>query len=186
MIRVVGGTYRGKRLNVPDGDGVRPTTDRVREALFNVLAHRFDDPCRGARVLDLFAGAGSLGLEAVSRGAAELVSVEQNRKTAALIHQNSAGFDANLRVVEAGVAEFLAGSNHAPFDLVFMDPPYGRGLIATTLSLLTAKSWLSAPGLICVEQPKEAMEAIPDSYEVAFSRRYGRSTVTILRRRTAP
>jgi 16S rRNA (guanine966-N2)-methyltransferase len=128
-VRIIGGRHRGARLaGPPPGDGaVRPTTDRVRESLFNLLAHGLGDPVPGARVLDLFAGTGALGLEALSRGAEAAVFVEAARGAAGLVEANVArlGLGERARVVRRDATR-LGPNPGAAFDLVFLDPPYGR------------------------------------------------------------
>lgn len=173
--RIIAGRARGTRLEVPDGP-VRPTTDRVRESLFNVLSHRlggFD----GLRVLDLFAGAGTLGLEAASRGAAHVELVEHNAKVAAVLQRNAQRLDA--RIHRSTVAAALARPA-SPFDLVFLDPPYAQGLIAPTLQALVDGGWLAPEALVCVEHPADEVVAPPPPLEVDWTRRYGRTGITLL------
>jgi len=136
-MRIVGGTYRGRRLAGPRGLAIRPTSDRVREAIFDVLAGKV----AGASVLDLFAGTGALGLEALSRGAARAVFVDGGPRSLAVIRRNiqDLGLEQTARVIKAdlpGRPGRLSGES-GPFDLIFLDPPYGRNLIAPTLELMT-------------------------------------------------
>lgn len=177
-LRIVGGKHRGRKIRVPPG-AVRPTTDRVRESLFNILDHRFGRPCHGARVLDLFAGSGALGLEAASRGAASVVLIEQNPKTAATTRQNTKGF-ASTSVVNSPAERFLDGPPQ-PFDLVFLDPPYEAGLLAPTLAKLAVPGWLADDALVCVEHPAASDPAAP-GWTVAFERRFGATGITVLQR----
>jgi 16S rRNA (guanine966-N2)-methyltransferase len=186
MVRIVGGRYRGKQLSVPKGDGVRPTTDRVREALFNVLDHRFDRPYDGARVLDLFAGAGALGLEALSRGAAHVCFVERNREVAANLRKNLKTVREHVDIVERDAIQFLSGRCQTPFDFVFMDPPYDKELLAPCLEAVIAKGWLIPQGLVCVEQPSESGPVGISTYTELFARRYGRTTISLLSPRRTP
>jgi len=122
-VRIIGGAWRGRRVSFPDSPGLRPTPDRIRETLFNWLQHSVAN----ARCLDLFAGSGALGLEALSRGAAELVFVEQAVAVARMLREQLARLEASTRgqVAEMGVARFLR-TPAAPFDLVFLDPPFGE------------------------------------------------------------
>lgn len=189
MPRIVGGTARGRRLSVPRGDRVRPTSDKVREALFNVLRHRFGDPADSARVLDLFAGAGTLGLEALSRGAAEVVFVEADRRHGQVLRENLAvvakGCPGRATVVQSRVERHLDGTASA-FDLVFLDPPYGVGAVAPTVTRLAAGGWLGPSALICVEHPaREAPEA-PPGFESAFARTWGSTAITVFARAPSP
>jgi len=178
MVRVTGGRARGIPLKVPKGDTVRPTTDRVRQALFNVLTHRFDRPFDEARTLDLFAGAGTLGLEALSHGAAEVVFVEASAKVAAVLTQNAAKVGGAHRIVQSTVQRFLKGPA-SPFDLVFMDPPYAKADVEPILARLTADGWLADGAVICVETggPEDAPEV--NGLDLTFVRTYGNTTLSI-------
>ncbi len=185
MPRIVGGVARGRRLAVPKGDRVRPTSDKVREALFNILRHRFDDPVDGARVLDLFAGAGTLGLEALSRGAAEVVFVEADRRHGRVLDENiatvSKGCPGAAQRVQARVERHLTGPATA-FDLVFLDPPYGVGAVTPTTERLAAGGWLAPRALICVEHPAREASSAPAGFESAFARTWGSTAITVLAR----
>nr|WP_153748361.1 16S rRNA (guanine(966)-N(2))-methyltransferase RsmD [Rhodovulum strictum] len=164
------------------GAHLRPTADRVRESLFNILTHGgHGDPVTGTRVLDLFAGTGALGLEALSRGAVQVTFVETGAKGAALIRENvekcrAEGQTALIR----RDATRLGACPGAPFDLVFLDPPYGKGLGERALASALAGGWI-APGALIVWEEGAAV-APPDGTEVLDSRRHGETMVTILRR----
>ncbi|MGB3243701.1 MAG: 16S rRNA (guanine(966)-N(2))-methyltransferase RsmD [Sulfitobacter sp.] len=181
-MRIIAGTHRGRVLaDVGKGDAdahLRPTSDRVRESLFSMLTHL--DVLVGARVLDLFAGTGALGLEALSRGAGEVCFVENGRIAQKLIAQN---IDM-LRVedhttVMRNDATTLGPWPNAPFDLVFLDPPYGKGLGDLALGALRAGGWLSPDALIVWEE-NAAMTA-PEGYARVDRRKYGDTHVTLLR-----
>lgn len=177
MVRIIGGRARGRRLAVPKGTITRPTTDKVREALFNVLAHRVGIALAGARVLDLFAGAGTLGLEALSRGAEAAVFVEADGRVARTLRANLEAV-AGGTLVRRKVAAFLAGEPDAAYDLVFLDPPYARGHVAPTLAALGP--WRAPEGVICVDHdPAEPIDP-PEGLTIAFERRYGASKITVL------
>jgi len=178
MVRVTGGRARGFPLKVPKGGTVRPTTDRVRQALFNVLTHRFDRPFQDARTLDLFAGAGTLGLEAMSHGADEVVFVEADAKVVGVLTQNAAKVGGQHRVVHSTVARFLRGPP-SPFDLVFMDPPYAKADVAPILTRLHTDGWLAANAVICVEtgEPEDAPDV--NGLDLTFVRTYGNTTLSI-------
>ncbi len=184
-MRIVGGSHRGLVLADPGaGDPaahLRPTPDRVREALFNALTQgRWGNLVTGARVLDLFAGTGALGLEALSRGAAQVVFVEEGAAGRALIR-------ANVEKMRAGGATRLfrrdatrLGDNRDPgFDLVFMDPPYGQGLGARALASARAGGWL-APGALVVWEESAAQEP-PEGFTLLDQRRYGQTWLTLIR-----
>ncbi|MEE2786108.1 MAG: 16S rRNA (guanine(966)-N(2))-methyltransferase RsmD [Myxococcota bacterium] len=179
MVRIVSGRFRGKRLKVPAGQHVRPTTDRIRESLFNILAHRFDDICRDARVLDLFAGSGSLGLEALSRGAAAAVLVEKAKSVVDLLRQNSASMGDAATVVHSDALHYLNGPVF-PVNLVFLDPPYADQLIAPTLEALIDRTWLLPKALVCVEYASTNDLRIPEAFEHLDQRSFGGTTISFL------
>lgn len=180
-MRIIAGVFRGTALaSVGKGDAnarLRPTTDRVRENLFNVLQNKID--LEGARVLDLFAGTAALGLEALSRGAAHVTFVDDGRAAQRLIGQNIA----KLRVQERTEvirrdALRLPGRTGAPFDLVFLDPPYRRGFGATALLAAEQGGWL-APAAFVVWEEAGPMPA-PEGFDVLDHRKYGDTHVTFL------
>lgn len=147
-LRIIAGNWRGRRLSVPDLPGLRPSGDRAREVLFNWLQGRV----RGARCLDVFAGTGALGLEAASRGAASVVLVEQDRRLCRQLIELGEGWPGGdvLTVVQADAVRWLERAE-APFDIVFVDPPFGAGLYAETLSALSRPGLLAPGALVYVE-----------------------------------
>ena len=173
-MRIVAGQYRGRVLaSVGKGDPgahLRPTPDRVRESLFSMLTHL--GVVDGARVLDLFAGTGALGLEALSRGAAEACFVENGRVGASLISKNISllGCAGEARLLRKDATR-LGECEGAPFDLVFLDPPYGKGLGAVALSGAAAGGWLAPDALIAWEE--SAAQDAPEGFELHEVRRYG-------------
>jgi 16S rRNA (guanine966-N2)-methyltransferase len=184
MTRIVGGTAGGRRLAVPAGRDVRPTSDRTREALFGTLATLLD--LDGARVLDLYAGAGAVGLEAVSRGAARALLVEADPRAAAVARNNAAalGFGDRVEVVRERVERALAAAPAEPYELVFLDPPYALpdSDVARTLLAVTA-GWLAAGGVVVVERASRgAGPAWPPSLDPVKQRRYGAGTLWYGRR----
>jgi 16S rRNA (guanine966-N2)-methyltransferase len=180
-VRIIAGEFRGRRLaNLGKGDAaaqLRPTSDRVREALFSsLMGGAYGDPVTGARVLDLFAGTGALGLEAVSRGAAQAVFVETGRVALGLLRENIATLHLEDRVgVLARDATRLPQCDGVGFGLVFLDPPYGRGLGARALA---APGWI-APGALVVWEEATPQEP-PPGYDLRDRRRYGDTHITIL------
>ncbi len=181
-MRIVGGAWRGRALTGPGAaGGLRPTQDRVRESLFNVLGGgRLGDPLTGARVLDLFAGTGALALEALSRGAAEAILVDNGRPAARLIAQNIRACGAGDRARHLRRDATRLGPNEgAPFDLVFLDPPYGRGLGETALEAALAGGWI-APGALVIWE-ESAQIAPPAGLQLLETRRYGDTTLAVLR-----
>ena len=174
----MGGDLGGRRIAVPQGrsgKGTRPTTDRVREALFNVLAVNVDFP--GIAVLDLYAGSGALGLEALSRGAASVLFVESDRRAAAVITQNVSALGVTGAVVRCGsVATVLASDIARPVDLVFADPPYEVSAteVESVLSALGSRGWLSRGAVAVIERAASGPElAWPDGWSAWQVRRYG-------------
>jgi 16S rRNA (guanine966-N2)-methyltransferase len=170
-VRIIGGGWRGRRVNFPDVPGLRPTPDRVRETLFNWLQHAV----AGARCLDLFAGSGALGLEALSRGATTLVFVEQAVAAARALQEHLIRFGGSpkARVVEMGAARYLRTPAPA-FDIVFLDPPYGRDALAEYIPMLDAGNWLNVGGLVYLENEKTAgVPALPPHWELLKSKAAG-------------
>lgn len=151
QIRIIGGQWRGRKLPVPDSPGLRPTTDRVRETLFNWLAPVIQQ----ARCLDGFAGSGALGFEALSRYAAHVTLLESERAIARQLEQNAALLNANnARIINANSLQWLAQAGE-PFDVVFLDPPFRRDLLNQTLTLLEQQGWLAPEAWIYVETEAE-------------------------------
>ncbi|WP_158965283.1 16S rRNA (guanine(966)-N(2))-methyltransferase RsmD [Chachezhania sediminis] len=184
-MRIVAGRFRGRALT-PVGKGdpaahLRPTPDRVRESLFSMLASR--DAIDGARVLDLFAGTGALGLEALSRGAASAVFIDSGRAAGRLIAANVAllGVREETRVIGREAQKLgPATGEDLPADLVFLDPPYGKGLGGPVLERLAEQGWIAPDALIVWEE--NAPMAAPAGFLPDESRRYGDTHVTLLRR----
>ncbi|MFN8947558.1 MAG: 16S rRNA (guanine(966)-N(2))-methyltransferase RsmD [Alphaproteobacteria bacterium] len=191
-MRIISGTFRGLALATPKDERIRPTSDRVREALFNVLAHNdfgigFALP--GARVLDLFAGTGALGLEALSRGAAFVMFVDDHFESRGLIRRNveaahATGATKIWRRDAAALGEMPANAN-GPFDLVFLDPPYRHGLAARALESLVAGGWLAPRCLLAVETAAGETLEVPSVLDVADERAYGDTLVRFLVTRSA-
>jgi 16S rRNA (guanine(966)-N(2))-methyltransferase RsmD len=146
-MRVIAGILKGRRLKAPDWPGLRPTSDRLRETLFNVLADRVT----GARVLDGYAGTGAVGIEALSRGAGHVVFVERDGRAVRLIQQNlrACGVSNGCAIVARALEEFASGVSPGPFDLVFLDPPYDAPGVPMVLDL--ASRWLALDGLLVLE-----------------------------------
>lgn len=157
-VRLIGGRWRGRKIRFPDSEGLRPTPSRVRETLFNWLMH----DVRDARVLDLFAGSGALAFEALSRGAREAVLVDRSPVVCAQLTRELAGLTgAQARVLRQDAAGFVAQRADAPFDIVFLDPPFHRGLLATACAALEANGHLRDGSFVYVES-----EAAPDAADV--------------------
>ena len=183
-MRIIGGTRRGLALaEVGTGDAaahLRPTSDRVREAIFNLLINgTHGNLVAGARVLDLFAGTGALGLEALSRGATEAVFVDDGTKALALIRANIARMraEAVTRILRQDATR-LAPNPEAPFTLVFLDPPYGKGMGEATLVTAQKGGWLAADAAVVWEEG--IAPVAPDGFSLLDQRRYGDTVVTLL------
>src|ERR671931_939003 len=157
-MRIVGGHLRGRTLAAPKSQAIRPTADRLRESLFNILVHAYGDPVTDARVLDLFAGTGALALEALSRGAAFALFVDDGAEARALLRENIAtlGLGGVTRVFRRDASRLGAAHPIEPFSLVFLDPPYGHGLAEKALASARAGGWLTGDALIVVEEAAKA------------------------------
>lgn len=174
-MRIVGGEFRGRPLATPRSQSIRPTSDRTREAVFNVLAHRFPDSLAGAQVLDLFAGTGALGLEALSRGAAHCLFIEESAEGRGLIRTNVETFGLQGRTkVFRRDATGLGDAGTVPRSgLVFADPPYGKGLGEAALRSALRGGWLS-PGALCVvEEAASALFQPGEGFCIKEERVYG-------------
>ncbi|KIC37806.1 16S rRNA (guanine(966)-N(2))-methyltransferase RsmD [Leisingera sp. ANG-M7] len=180
-MRIIAGDFRGRALAaVGKGDAgahLRPTTDRVRESLFNVLMHTGAIP--GARVLDLFAGTGALGLEALSRGAAEVLFVDDGRVSGGLIKKNIAICKAEDRCTLARRDALKLGQNpDDPFDLIFLDPPYGKAMGEKALAAAVAGGWVADDALVVWEE--NTPTAVLKGFELHDSRKYGDTYITLM------
>jgi 16S rRNA (guanine966-N2)-methyltransferase len=183
-MRIVGGRLGGRTLAAPKSQNVRPTSDRLRESLFNILAHRSDDAITGARVLDLFAGTGALGLEAISRGAVFALFIDDGAEARALIRQNveALGLGGLTRVFRRDATRLGGVHPNEPFGLVFLDPPYRKGLAEQALASLRDGGWLSPQALLIVEEAADAGFSAPDGFVEIERRRYDDTEFTFLRK----
>lgn len=180
-MRVITGTARGRRLKELPGLDTRPTTDKVKESIFNII--QFD--IEGRRVLDLFGGSGQLTVEALSRGAASAVTVDSNPAAVKVIRENAAlcGFADRTRVVGGDARSFLAGCRER-FDLVFLDPPYAGPLLTEALETIAAIDIVSEHGIIvCESALDKELPELPQPYEKGREYRYGKIKVTLYRRK---
>ncbi|MBN9583589.1 MAG: 16S rRNA (guanine(966)-N(2))-methyltransferase RsmD [Afipia sp.] len=181
-MRVVGGRLRGRNIAAPASNEIRPTQDRLRESLFNILMHAYDNPMDGARVLDLFAGTGALGIEAVSRGAAFTLFVDNGAEARALLRNNveALGLGGVTKVYRRDATQLGPVHPMEPFALVFLDPPYGRGLADKALASLRDGGWLAPDALVIVEEAKGALGAVEGFAELE-RRAYDETEFTFLR-----
>jgi 16S rRNA (guanine966-N2)-methyltransferase len=187
-MRVVGGRLRGRALAAPESQTIRPTSDRLRESLFNILAHAYGDPVGDARVLDLFAGTGALGIEAISRGAEFCLFVDDGAEARALIRQNvdALGLGQVTRVFRRDATKLGAAHPVEPFGLVFLDPPYRKGLALPALAALRDGGWLIREALVVVEEAADADLAAPAGYEELERRSNDDTMIVFLRALTPP
>jgi 16S rRNA (guanine966-N2)-methyltransferase len=185
-VRIVSGQYRGKAIATPPGDTTRPTSDRARQAVFNILEHAaWAPPLHGARVIDLFAGSGALGLEALSRGAAFCLFVETDEAARGAIRENVDAFSlfGQTRVhrrdaTDLGLPPASAG---APFNLAFLDPPYAKGLGEKALAQLIAGGWLAPGAIVMLERGRDEPDPAPAGFERLDARDYGAARVFFFR-----
>jgi 16S rRNA (guanine966-N2)-methyltransferase len=182
-VRIVAGRFRGAQLATPETDAVRPSADRLRETLFNVLAHGYGNPVVEARVLDLFAGTGSLGLEAVSRGAAFCLFVDDGAPARALIRANveKLALTGATKLWRRDATDMGPCAPMPPFDLAFLDPPYGKGLAERALTSLAAGRWLAPGAVVVVEEASGVALAPVAGFVTEESRPVGAGTLHIHR-----
>lgn len=183
-MRIIAGRHKGRKLEADDGKNIRPTANRTREAVFNILMHnRFTDAeLIGADVADLCCGTGAFGLEALSRGAARAALVDSNTAALKLAQKNTIhlGEVANVRLMQADVSQLP----HAPFacDIIYLDPPYGQGLCEPALQGLVANGWLKEDALVLVEQQEREPLRLPAGLQLLDTRTYGNAKLSILAR----
>ena len=182
-MRVVGGRLRGRNIASPSSRDIRPTQDRLRESLFNILAHAYGDPCDGARVLDLFAGTGALGIEAISRGAAFTLFVDNGAEARALLRNNveALGLGGVSKIYRRDATDLGSAHPMQPFALAFLDPPYGQGMAGKALASLRDGRWLTQDALVVVEESKASAVAAPDGFSELERRAYDDTEFVFLR-----
>ena len=182
MLRIIGGSWRGRRLRFADDAAIRPTPDRVRETLFNWLGPHMV----GARCLDLFAGSGALGLEALSRGASRVMFVEQGAAAARDLAQVLRDWGGTGGEVRRGDALGLLAGSPEPFDVVFLDPPFASALLGVAAQRLETGGWLAPGALIYAESPaREGLPPLPASWQVLKAKQAGEVGYHLLRRNAA-
>lgn len=183
-MRIVGGSLRGRPLAAPRSDAIRPTSDRTREALFNVLAHGHGDLLEGARVLDLFAGTGALGIEALSRGASHCLFIEESAEGRALIRSNveALGLQGRTKIFRRDATRLGDAGTIMPFSLVFADPPYAKGLGERAVASALEGGWLKPDALIVVEEAAASPFIPPPGLRQLDRRSYGDTVLTLCTR----
>ncbi|OPX55743.1 16S rRNA m(2)G-966 methyltransferase [Oceanospirillum multiglobuliferum] len=186
QLRIIAGEWRGRKLSFPDGEGLRPTGDRLRETLFNWLAYSVS----GAKVLDLFAGSGALGFEALSRGAASAVFLDTYTPVVRQLRQNLEVLKCTqAEVHQTDALSWLSQSKApaSPFNLIFLDPPFGKGLLAPVCATLEQKGWLADDAWIYLEAEKDlALSDIPSSWQLRKEKKAGQVICRLYRRDSAP
>ena len=182
-MRVIGGRLRGRNIAGPSTQAIRPTQDRLRESLFNILMHAYENPMLDARVLDLYAGTGALGIEAVSRGAKFTLFVDNGSEARALLRDNveSLGLGGVTKVYRRDASDPGPAHPVEPFALVFIDPPYRQKLAEKSLVALRNGGWLVPDALVVVEEAKDAEFSAPEGYEELERRAYDDTEFTFLR-----
>src|SRR4051812_13487134 len=182
-MRVVGGRLKGRNLASPSSREIRPTADRLRESVFNILVHAYDDPLQGARVLDLFAGTGALGIEASSRGAAFTLFVDNGAEARALLRSNveALGLGGVTKVFRRDATDLGPAHPVEPFSLVFLDPPYSKGLAGKALASMRDGAWLTPGALLVAEEARAAGFVAPDGFEELERRAYDDTEFVFLR-----
>ena len=183
-MKIVAGKFRGRALATPKDDAIRPTSDRVREAVFNILAHGLGVEFEGARVVDMFAGTGALGVEALSRGAAYCLLVEEGPEARALIRQNieALGLMGITRIFRRDACDLGPAGNMAPFALAFLDPPYGKGLGEKGLVSLRDGNWLTPGAVVVLEERADVSVALPEGFTELDRRTWGDTQVVFGRK----
>ena len=181
-MRIVAGRFRGRQLSTPESDDIRPTADRVRESIFDILSSRLGPNFDGLRVLDLFAGTGAMGLEGLSRGAGSAVFVETGAEARGLIrdHIEAFGLGGVARLLRRDATALGDSGTMGAFDLVFIDPPYGRGLGEKALASARAGGWIAPGARIVLEESREAEVQLPEGFVLDDRRVYGAAAVHLL------
>jgi 16S rRNA (guanine966-N2)-methyltransferase len=181
-MRIVGGRLRGRVLHAPDSRAIRPTSERLRESIFDILVHRHG-AVEGARVVDLFAGSGALAIEALSRGADFALFVDNGAEARALLRANveALALGGVTRIWRADATRLGKAPAGAPFTLAFLDPPYDKGLAEPALAALVAGGWLAPGALVVVEEGAKAEIVAPEEFGVEDERTYGDTKIVFLR-----
>jgi 16S rRNA (guanine966-N2)-methyltransferase len=181
-MRIVAGKFRGKQLTSPSDDSIRPTADRVRESMFNILSSRLGPVFEGVRVLDLFAGTGALGFEALSRGANHVTFVDTGAESRGIVRDHIEAFGAGgiTKLLRRDATALGKPGTFGQFDLIFLDPPYNQGLGEKALAELAANGWLSSGATLVWEEAVEAEVTVPEGFTLDDTREYGAAAVRFL------
>jgi 16S rRNA (guanine966-N2)-methyltransferase len=178
-MRIVGGRLKGRALKSPGSDAIRPTSDRLRETVFNILAHSYGNPVAGARVIDLFAGTGAMAIEALSRGASFALLADQGVQACAIISANFAALDLGgaARILRRDARKLGAAPEGESFSLAFLDPPYGKGFVPPTLKVLRDGGWLGKGALVVIEEHAGVDVDFPEGFVSCETRRFGATQI---------
>jgi 16S rRNA (guanine966-N2)-methyltransferase len=184
-MRIVGGRFKGRLLKTPSSRAIRPTSERLRESIFDILEHRFPGHIEGARVVDLFAGSGALAVEALSRGARFALFIDNGAEARALLRANVEGLALGgvTRIWRADATRLGSAPAGGPFELAFLDPPYGQGLAAPALASLVDGGWLKPDALCVVEEAAKTDVGAPAGLAPVDERVYGDTRITIFQAR---
>ena len=185
MTRIIAGRFRGRRLTVPSGKDVRPTTDRMRERLFSILGHQRYPAMAGAQIADLFAGTGALGLEALSRGAAHVTFVEKARSSLDCLRSNITSLDVAADTAIIASDATIVGPPNKPFDFIFLDPPYRQGMLPLTLDRLITGGWLKDNTCLICELAADEPVDLPSGLDITDDRQQGKQRLLILTQSTS-
>ena len=180
-MRIIGGRLKGRALKSSGSGRVRPTSDRLRETIFNILIHAYGNPVEGARVIDLFAGTGALGFEALSRGANFALFVEQAAEACAVLYANiqTLGLESAARLLRRDARKLGRAPEGEKYNLVFVDPPYGRGLAPPALAGLRQGGWLAQNALLVIEESAGTRVVLPDGFALGETRRFGTTQIVL-------
>jgi 16S rRNA (guanine966-N2)-methyltransferase len=184
-MRIVGGRFKGRVLSAPSSRAIRPTSERLRESIFDILEHRFTGHIQGARVVDLFAGSGALAIEALSRGARFALFIDNGAEARAILRANveALALGGVTRIWRADATRLGSAPAAGPFELAFLDPPYGQGLAAPALASLVEGGWLKPDALLVVEEAAKADIQAPTGLARVDERTYGDTRIVILQAR---
>ncbi|MCB9993262.1 MAG: 16S rRNA (guanine(966)-N(2))-methyltransferase RsmD [Hyphomicrobiaceae bacterium] len=182
-MRIIAGRFRGKQLTSPKDESIRPTSDRVRESIFNIIASRLGPNLDGLFVLDLFAGTGAMGLEALSRGATHATFVDMGAEARGLIrgHIEAFGLGGQSKLLRRDATGMGPAGSQKPADLIFCDPPYGQGLGEKALLSALAGGWIAPEALIVLEERKGTEPGLEETFEALDQRDYGDTAIALLR-----
>lgn len=181
-MRIIGGRLKGRALKGPGSDAIRPTSDRLRETIFNILAHSYGNPVEGAFVIDLYSGTGATAIEALSRGAVFALMVDSSAQACAIIRANTAALDLGgvARILRRDARKLGRVPDSGRFNLAFLDPPYGKGFVTPTLVALRDGDWLAKDALVMIEESTRAAVDLPERFVLREARRLGDTQIVFV------